>query len=533
MASVAQIEKKIADARFNIKQYDDRLKRLRDQLRVYSGARKLSDSQIKAAQSLNKQIKDLETSKSKTSQELDKYTKSIGDLKKLEGIDAKLRTEIDSYNRSLALGGKPTKSKINALLSERKVYERTLGTLAPKAPFIPSAVGTSSANAPTGTTASKPSVGTKTSTGATGTAASTGTKGTTAGAGTAGTASAGTAGTGAAGAAGAAGTDTAGAKDERTPDQKYADAIAEAVRLYNMPDIIFKNIPSLGALLEKYVNGKLTDKQFQLELQNDPWVRQNSQEIKARYVQLFNYQDLVKSGRALGTTDYEQQIAKIARNLQERARQLTGADIPEADAKLMAQDLYIFNLDGDEAVVTERLARFIKPTAGMIAGQPTIGYGGQALQNYQALQAIAKANGFKIEDILPRGADGKPMTAESTLQAIATNKIDTNRLAQDVRKLAAQGQPEYVRQLLGQGYDLEQIYSPYKNRMASILELNPDVIELNDPSLRMAIGKNGDMNLYDFEKALRKDNRWQYTQNARQEVAGSVMQVLRDFGFAG
>lgn len=528
MASVAQIEKKIADARFNIKQYDDKLKRLRDQLRIYSGTRKLSDSQIKAAQSLNKQIKDLETSKSKTSQELDKYTKSIGDLKKLEGVDTKLRAEIDSYNRSLALGGKPNKSRINALLSERKVYERTLGTLAPKAPFIPSAVGTSSANAPTGTTASKPSVGTKTSTGATGTVVSTGTKGTTAGAGTAGTA-----GAGAAGDTGAAGTDTAGAKDERTKDQRYADAIADATRLYNMPDIIFKNIPSLGALLQKFVDNKLTDKQFQLELQNDPWVRQNSQEIKARYVQLFNYQDLVKSGRALGTTDYEQQIDRISRTLQERARQLTGADIPEADAKLMAQDLYIYNLDGDEAIVTERLARFIRPTAGMIAGQPTIGYGGQALQNYQALQAIAKANGFKIEDILPRGADGKPMTAESTLQAIATNKIDTNRLAQDVRKLAAQGQPEYVRQLLGQGYDLEQIYSPYKNRMASILEMNPDVIELNDPALRMAIGKNGDMNLYDFEKALRKDNRWQYTQNARQEVAGSVMQVLRDFGFAG
>ena len=148
-------------------------------------------------------------------------------------------------------------------------------------------------------------------------------------------------------------------KDKRTPDERYADAIAEANRLYNMPDIIFKNIGSLGELLKKYVDGKLTDKQFQLELQNDPWVRQNSQEIKARYVQLFNYQDLVKSGRANGTTDYEQQIARITRTIQDRARQLTGSDISDADAKLMAQDLYIFNLDGDEAVVTERLARFI------------------------------------------------------------------------------------------------------------------------------------------------------------------------------
>lgn len=524
MATVAQVQKSIADAEWTIKQSNEKLKKLRDDLRSYSTAARLTEAQAKAAAEINKKIREIESEKNTATTTLNKNNKIIGDLKKIEDLDKKLKSEIDAYNRSLALGGKPTKSSINALLSERKKYEGTLGSMAPKAPFIPSSVASTASNAPTGTTATKGTT-TGTTAGATGTTTTTGVKGTTGTTGTTGTA-------GTAGTAGASGT-AAGAKDERTPDQKYADAIAEAVRLYNMPDIIFKNIPSLGALLEKYVNGKLTDKQFQLELQNDPWVRQNSQEIKARYVQLFNYQDLVKSGRALGTTDYEQQIAKIARNLQERARQLTGADIPEADAKLMAQDLYIFNLDGDEAVVTERLARFIKPTAGMIAGQPTIGYGGQALQNYQALQAIAKANGFKIEDILPRGADGKPMSAESTLQAIATNKIDTNRLAQDVRKLAAQGQPEYVRQLLGQGYDLEQIYSPYKNRMASILELNPDTIELNDPSLRMAIGKNGDMNLYDFEKALRKDNRWQYTQNARQEVGSSVMQVLRDFGFAG
>jgi hypothetical protein len=532
VASVAQIQKQIADAKFTIKQSDDKLKRLRDQLRAYSGAKKLSDAQIKAAQALNKQIKDLETAKDKASQNLDKYNKSISDLKKIEDVDNRLKAEIDSYNKAIKLGGNPTKSKINALLSERKNYEKTLGALAPKAPSIPGATttATTTGGAPTGTVATKPTTTTKTTAGVTGTTAAASTKSTTT-ATTPSTTSTTT--TTAVSEKPDTTAVTATTKDERTKDQRYADAIADATRLYNMPDIIFKNIPSLGALLQKYVDNKLTDKQFQMELQNDSWVRQNSAEIKARYVQLFNYQDLIKSGQAKGTTDYEQQITRISRNLQERARQLTGADIPEADAKLMAQDLYIYNLDGDEAVVTERLARFIRPTAGMVAGKPTEGYGGQALQNYQALQAIAKANGFKLEDILPRDAAGNAMTAESTLQAIATNKIDTNRLQQDVRKLAAQGQPEYVRQLLGQGYDLEQIYSPYKNRMASILEVNPDTIELNDPALRMAIGKNGDMNLYDFERALRKDNRWQYTQNARQEVAGSVMQVLRDFGFAG
>ena len=321
--------------------------------------------------------------------------------------------------------------------------------------------------------------------------------------------------------------------DKRSKEQRYSDAVAKAQQLYNMPDIIFRNIGTLGELLRKYVDGKLTDQQFALEIQNDPWYRSNSAEIKARYVQLFNYEDLVKQGRATGTTDYEQQLARITRNIQAKARELNGVEIPDDQAKLMAKDLYIYNLDNDPSVITERLVRFIRPTAGMIGGVPTLGYSGQALQNYQTLQAVAKANGLKIQDLLPRDATGAPMTAEGTLEQLALGKLDINRIAQDARKLAALGQSDYVKDLLGQGYDLETIYAPYKNTMASILEVDPNTISLSDSALRMGIGKEGDMNLYDFERALRQDSRWQYTQQARGEVADVALRVLRDFGFTG
>jgi hypothetical protein len=69
--------------------------------------------------------------------------------------------------------------------------------------------------------------------------------------------------------------------------------------------------------------------------------------------------------------------------------------------------------------------------------------------------------------------------------------------------------------------------------MASTLELDPNAIDLNDPTLRMAITDKGDMNLYDFKKALRQDNRWQYTSSAKQDVSNAALGVLRDFGFQG
>lgn len=313
---------------------------------------------------------------------------------------------------------------------------------------------------------------------------------------------------------------------------KYDSILAKAQKDYNLPDIIFSNIPSLGKILQEYVDGKIDIDLFKQKVENDAWYRQNSGEIKARYLQKFNYEDLVKSGNAKGTTDYEQQIAKITNSLIKKAREL-GSAVDEGQLKLIAEDLYIHNQDADDAVVTRRLVSGIRPIAGMIAGKVTEDYSGLALQNYQGLQAIAKRNGFKLEDILPRGVDGKPATAQETLQRLALGEIDPTRLEQDVRKLAAVGQPQFVRDLLGQGIDLEEIYSPYRKTMARILELDEGQIDLTDPTLRMGINDKGDVNLYDYSKALRQDSRWQYTGNAREEVSDAALTVLRNFGFQG
>jgi hypothetical protein len=319
----------------------------------------------------------------------------------------------------------------------------------------------------------------------------------------------------------------------------YDQALANVQEKYNLPDILFSNVKSLGDLLDRYVNAKKYGKdgisdinKFVDLVKTDPWYRQNSGEIKARYLQKFNFDDLVKSGQAKGTTDYEQQIAKITNNLLTQARKL-GSALDEGQAKLIAEDLYIHNQDTDDAVVTRRLVSGIRPIAGMVAGRITEDYSGLALQNYQGLQAIAKRNGFKLEDILPRGVDGKPATAQETLQRLALGELDPTRLEQDVRKLAAVGQPQFVRDLLGQGIDLEEVYAPYRKTMARILELDEGQIDLTDPTLRMGINDKGDVNLYDYSKALRQDSRWQYTGNAREEVSDAALTVLRNFGFQG
>ena len=300
---------------------------------------------------------------------------------------------------------------------------------------------------------------------------------------------------------------------------------------FTLPETLFKNIPSLNALLKKYVSTPgMTPDAFRKMLRDDVWYKQNSKEIKERFIQYYNYRDLQASGRAQGTTDYEMQIDKIVASLTKRAVQIGSAAASDPAAlRKAAENLYITNRSEDQSFIDDFLAASIRTVGGMIGGKGTQGYSGQALTNYQELVKTARSNGFQVSDIIPGGAN-----EQQVLQGIASGKLDINRIIQDARKLAAQGQPNYVRDLLAQGYNLDQVFAPYRQTMAAVLEIDdPNSIDLNDPLLRSAISDKGDMNVYDFKKALRKDNRWQYTEQARQDVSSATLDILRDFGFQG
>ena len=318
-----------------------------------------------------------------------------------------------------------------------------------------------------------------------------------------------------------------------TPADREATALGAAATTADLTlsATLFKNIPSLKLLLEKYVKTPgMTQDAFLKLVRDDVWYKQNSKEIKNRYVQYYNFRDLQASGQAQGTTAYEMEIAKIEAKLKKRAVEIGSAAASDPAAlRKAAENLYITNRSDDESFITDFLAASIKTTAGMIGGKVTEGYSGEALTNYDKLVEAARDNGFQVSDILPGAA-----TEQQVIQGIISGKIDVNRVIADARKLASQGQPQYVRDLLSQGYTLKQVFAPYRQVMANVLEIgDPGQIDLNDPLLRSAITDKGDMNLYDFRKALRQDNRWQYTAQAKEDVSTAALQVLRDFGFQG
>lgn len=150
---------------------------------------------------------------------------------------------------------------------------------------------------------------------------------------------------------------------------------------------------------------------------------------------------------------------------------------------------------------------------------------GAAATTVDSLKSTASDYGIRYNDDYYRQATRSILNGSST--------IDT--FVKQIKELAKSRYPSYVEQI-DAGLTPDKIASPYMQTMASILELNPNDITLNDPTISKALtsinaeGKPTVMPLWQFEQQLKQDPRWRYTNNAQQELMGTGTAILRKFG---
>jgi hypothetical protein len=226
---------------------------------------------------------------------------------------------------------------------------------------------------------------------------------------------------------------------------------------------------------------------------------------------------LSKIGQLKTTSAYARGLASAKAYIEATASGLTGTMSPERlDA--FVKRMYDSANDKDPNIINRELS-------ALISYKPGSTLGGQIGADLTDLRATAAANGFNLDTSFGSNIN-------DWLQRLAKGEsIETFK--NTIRGAAKLGLPDKVANLLDQGLDLKDIYAPYRNVMASVLEVAPDSIGLDDKTLRMAIGPEKEVSLYDFQRMLRKDQRWQYTNNAREEASDSVLKVLKDFGFQG
>jgi hypothetical protein len=268
-----------------------------------------------------------------------------------------------------------------------------------------------------------------------------------------------------------------------------------------------------------------------LQLQSDPEYKAELDNVKFTDPYLFErksdkklYEDAVaaaggdvtKLAEVEATTTYGRGL-KDLKDAIETARIAAGAELTDAEINALAQEAYDKGLDRERNSFNAFLDQKFKFGA--------TGAKGKAGEQLADLQKVAAANGLDLQ---------KAFGTQLPTWFASINKgesIETyKKMIRDVAKI---GMPQNIASMLDNGVDLDAIYSPYKNVMASVLEINPESITLSDPLLRSAITGEKELPIYEFQRQLRKDSRWQYTNQAKEEVSDVALKVLRDFGFQG
>ena len=313
---------------------------------------------------------------------------------------------------------------------------------------------------------------------------------------------------------------------------------------YDNVDSIFLYDPELKQILIDAVGDIATAKddmeptEFLRRLNASDWAIRNASTYRARDAQRREYNEtldkynkqlemadtqdkkdaiLSKIGQLKTTSAYGRGLESAKAYIEATASGLTGTMSPERlDA--FVKRMYDSANDKDPNIINRELA-------ALISYKPGSTLGGAVGADLTALRATARANGFDLDTTFKDQIN-------TWLQRLAVGE-SVGTFQNVIRSQAKLGLPDKVANLLDQGLDLSNIFAPYRNVMASVLEVAPDSINLNDATLRSAIGPEKEMSIYDFQRTLRKDARWQYTDNARQEASDSVLKVLRDFGFQG
>lgn len=207
-------------------------------------------------------------------------------------------------------------------------------------------------------------------------------------------------------------------------------------------------------------------------------------------------------------------------------------DIDPEDINAMTQAMGLANLNGKSwqdaiaprVVLGQKQGGAYDPAA---SGQQAAS--GAFDQAVTQLRAFAEDNGINLtEDFVGKNA-----------KAIAEGGVSWDELTGTLRdKYVAPAYPGFAEQIRA-GHSVKDLAAPYVATMAKVLEIPEGSISLQDKTVAKALqavdekGAPATVPMWQFEQELKKDSRWQNTQNAWDEVGQSAYKIMGMFGLGG
>lgn len=147
--------------------------------------------------------------------------------------------------------------------------------------------------------------------------------------------------------------------------------------------------------------------------------------------------------------------------------------------------------------------------------------------DYQTqLQTWATKNGINLS----------PDAISQYVQRLTLNQQTIEDAKQEIRTTYMMGAYPAWSEQIKSGVDPDSIISPYRSKVSSLLEISENDLTWDDPLIQKAMqgvdaeGKPRVMPLWEYEQEIRKDSRWQQTDNAYATYAKIGTDLLKMFG---
>lgn len=278
---------------------------------------------------------------------------------------------------------------------------------------------------------------------------------------------------------------------------------------YGVQAALVNSTPELQALFNQAVAEKWTPAKFQAAFMNTTWYLNNS--------------DTWRNAEATRLTDpasWREQLNLALDNVRKISAGL-GFELDESQVSQLAeQSLYLAGGSASNVNLDQLKGRVVE--TGRLTGK-----GGTSLQAIDSLKTFAYNNGLSYSD----------GWYESAAKDILMGTGTINGWEKQIKD-AAKSKYAALATQIDAGLNVRDIASPYIQIMSATLEEDQNTISLDDPLLQRTLtgideaGNPKLTPLWQFERDVKRDDRYFKTNKANQEFAAIATEVARQHGKA-
>lgn len=278
---------------------------------------------------------------------------------------------------------------------------------------------------------------------------------------------------------------------------------------YGFALAFMKSDKELWRLFNKAVAQTWDANRFIAKLRDTKWFKKNSASVRNAIMQ-----------EKADPATYRANVDKMYATVRDTWGSMFGtADMSQKQLRSWAETAH--RMGWSEAELVDRMTQGVNYQKLMTRKN----LGGTAAEAKAQVDALVANYGVNLGDTWKSRQLEKLMEGDDTIAGVQSR----------VRDLAKREYAAFAEQIEA-GATVSELADPYRQMMADLLEVNPRDIEIKDSMIQRAMrqktkdGKPAALSLNDFGDMVRKDKRWQYTDNAREQVASVTEGLLRQFG---